>query len=74
MGMIEIFKTDIRTKEAGKQVLGVIMQQFPGVVATIDIDDSDRVLRVVGAWSSVPTQQIIELVKQNGFICEILND
>lgn len=72
--MIEIFRTDIRHKEAKKQVLTAIKQQFPGVVATLDLEDHDRVLRVVGAWGPVSAQQIIELVKQQGFSCEILND
>lgn len=72
--MIEIFKTDIKHKGAKNQVLTAIKQRFPGVVATLDMEDKDNVLRVVGAWTSVPTQQIIELVKQHGFTCEILND
>jgi hypothetical protein len=72
--MIEIFKTGIRNKADKNQVLAAIKQQLPGVVATLDLEDKDHVLRVVGAWETVPTQQIIELVKQHGFSCEILND
>ncbi len=72
--MIEIFKTNIKLKAAKNQVLAAIKQQLPGVVATLDLEDKDNVLRVVGAWESVPVQQIIELVKQYGFTCEILND
>lgn len=72
--MIEIFKTNISHKNAGKQVLVSIRQELPGIVATIDMEDNDRVLRVVGAWAPVPVQRIIELVKEHGFTCEILND
>ncbi|MGL4598065.1 MAG: hypothetical protein ACRCYO_11070 [Bacteroidia bacterium] len=72
--MIEIFKTDIRHKDAKKKVLAAIKEQFPGIVATIDMDDTDRVLRVVGAWAPVHTESIIELVKKQGFVCELLND
>jgi hypothetical protein len=72
--MIEIFKTNIRHKAAGKQVLTAIKEQFPGVVATLDLEDIDRVLRVVGAWAPVCTADVIELVKQQGFECELLND
>lgn len=74
INMIEIFKTNIRHKESKNQILMVIKHELPGVVATLDIEDNDSVLRVVGAWSSVPTQQIIELIKQQGFSCELLND
>lgn len=72
--MIEIFKTNIKHKESKNQVLMAIKQELPGVVATLDLEDHDSILRVVGAWSSVPTQQIIELIKQQGFSCELLND
>jgi tRNA G26 N,N-dimethylase Trm1 len=72
--MIEIFKTDIKHKEAKKQVLTAIQRQWPGIVATIDLEDIDKVLRVVGAWAPIPKQEIIDLLKNKGFICEILND
>jgi hypothetical protein len=72
--MIEIFKTDIRHKEAKKQVLTAIHQQWPGVVATLDMEDNDRILRVVGAWAPVPVQEIITFLKNRGFMCEVLTD
>lgn len=72
--MIEIFRTDVRQKTAGKQILTAIKQQFPGVVATFDLEDNDRILRVVGAWAPVPTDSVIELVKKHGFECELLHD
>ena len=74
INMIEIFKTNIKHKESKNHILMAIKQELPGVVATLDLEDNDSVLRVVGAWSSVPTQQIIELIKQQGFSCELLND
>lgn len=72
--MIEIFKTNVRHKEAKKQVLIAIQQQWPGIIATLDLEDCDKVLRVVGAWTPVSTQEIINLVKTKGFMCEVLND
>ncbi len=74
MDMIEIFKTDIKHKEAKKQVLTAIQERWPGVVATLDQEDKDKVLRVVGAWAPVPTQDIIDLIKEKGYKCELLED
>jgi hypothetical protein len=71
--MIEVFKTNIKSKDATKQVLTAIHQQWPGVVATFDLEDRDKILRVVGAWAPVPIEGIIELVKTRGFMCEVLN-
>jgi len=72
--MIEIFRTNIKRKDAKKQVLTAIREELPGVVATLDLEDKDKVLRVVGAWEPVSTASIIELVKKQGFECELLHD
>lgn len=72
--MIELFRTNIKHNSAKKQVLMAIREQIPGVVATLELDDNDKMLRVVGAWSPVPTQQIIELVQKEGFVCEVFHD
>ena len=72
--MIEIFKTDIRHKESKKLILASIHRQWPGIVATIDLDDNDKILRVVGAWAPVPVTEIIEMIRTQGFSCELLND
>jgi hypothetical protein len=72
--MIEVFRTDVHHKRARKQVLTAIKESFPGVVATIDLEDNDRILRVVGAWAPVPTEGVIELVRKHGFTCEVLHD
>lgn len=72
--MIALFKTDIKHKECKKQVLTLLKEQIPGVVATLELEDNDRILRVVGAWAPVPTARVVELVKQQGFQCEWLND
>lgn len=72
--MIELFKTNIPDKEAKKQLLTAIRQLWPGIVATLDLEGQDKILRVVGAWAPVPTQEIINLVKTRGFTCEVLID
>lgn len=72
--MIELFKTNILHKDAKKQILTSIRQQWPGIIATLELEDNDKVLRVVGAWAPVPVQDIINLVKNQGFVCEPLND
>jgi hypothetical protein len=41
--MIEVFKTNIKQKGPKNQVLAAIKQQFPGVVATLDLEDKDNV-------------------------------
>lgn len=56
---IEVFKTDISSGQQGAALLAALHQRFPGLRATLDLDDCDRVLRVqsspagVGSWAQV---------------------
>lgn len=70
--MITLYKTNITHKEAKLQVLTAIREHLPGIVATLELEDNDRVLRVVGAWAPVTSQQVIDLVRNEGFTCEEL--
>jgi hypothetical protein len=72
--MIELFKTNIDHKNAQKQVLMAIKENFPGLVATLELEDKDKILRIVGAWAPVNIERIIDLVKKQGFLCERLTD
>lgn len=71
--MIELFKTNVRHKDSVKQVLAALREALPGVVATLELEDNDKVLRVVGAWGPVRTSRVIEVVKKLGFECERLH-
>ena len=70
--MITLYKTNITHKGAKFQVLTAIREHLPGIVATLELEDNDRVLRVVGAWAPVTSQQVIDLVRNEGFTCEEL--
>jgi predicted RNA binding protein with dsRBD fold (UPF0201 family) len=70
--MITIYKTNITHQESKNKVLNAIREHLPGIVATLELEDNDRVLRVVGVWAPVTSQQIIDLVRNQGFTCEEL--
>ena len=70
--MITLYKTNITHKESKYQMLNAIREHLPGIVATLELEDNDRVLRVVGVWAQVTNQQIIDLVRNQGFTCEEL--
>jgi hypothetical protein len=69
--MIEIFKTNVRTKRDAKQVLETLNRLFSEVQANFDLQDRDRILRLQG----IETRDL-PVVKQEmarlGFICDIL--
>jgi hypothetical protein len=71
--MVEIFKTDVSNEGTAKILCLLITRAFPGYAANFDIDDCDRVLRVV-ADDCIDNQGVIHLMAECGFKAELLPD
>jgi hypothetical protein len=71
--MVEIFKTDVTNEGTAKILCLLITRAFPGHAANFDIDDCDRVLRVV-ADDCIDNQGVIHLMAECGFKAELLPD
>ena len=69
--MIEVFKTNVQTKTQSKMLLCVLSETFPSLKINFDLSDCDKVLRVEGIHIEV--LQVISLVKEYGFTCEVLD-
>jgi hypothetical protein len=69
--MIEIFKTNVRTKRDAKQVLQTLNRLFSEVQANFDLQDRDRILRLRGIETRDLPVVKSELARL-GFICDIL--
>ena len=70
---VEVFRTNISHKRHADVVAHDIGAQMPGVVVNFDLDDCDKVLRVASA-EMIDNDVVLALVKNLGFICEILPD
>ena len=68
--MIEVFKTNINCAEQARQLVEQIQGHFTGYKANFDLEDCDRVLRIVS--SNMVTVQFIEQLKDWGCYAEIL--
>ncbi|MEO5683521.1 MAG: hypothetical protein ABIQ88_12810 [Chitinophagaceae bacterium] len=68
--MIEVFKTNIGEVSQAKQLIGLLLQHFPGSKINVDLHDCDKVLRVEGDGFLPCT--IMMLVEECGFICSLL--
>lgn len=68
--MVEVFKTNVQKKIQSKILLGILADAFPSLKINFDLSDRDKVLRVKG--DDVEALQIILLVKEHGFTCELL--
>jgi hypothetical protein len=69
--MIEIFKTNVETADDASAIVQKLLVHFPDSRINFDLQDCDKILRVEGKTFS--TDQVVMLVSQNGFHCEILN-
>ena len=68
--MIEVFKTDVKKVAQAKKVTALLLNHFPCSKINFDLQDCDKVLRVEG--DHFITEKIIELIKENGFECVVL--
>jgi tRNA G26 N,N-dimethylase Trm1 len=68
--MIEVFKTNVMRQRQAKTVLKKLKEQFSDFKINFDLSDCDKVLRVQG--NSISPEEIIDLVKANGYQCEVL--
>jgi len=72
--IIEIFKTNVEEKEVANEIIEVIQKSFHDHKANFDLQDCDRILRVVSVNECLQTMRIIDLIKAMGYHAEILQD
>lgn len=70
--MIEVFKTDIRNITTAKAILKILKQSFPSANFNFDLNDCDNILRTES--NDNISQQIIEIINNQGFRCEVLEE
>ncbi len=72
---VEVFKTNVASAAQGGALLHALHARFPGLQATLDLDDCDRVLRVQGRRAGPALwQRVMELVRGLGVRIEVLPD
>ncbi len=70
--MLEIYKTNVKTKTQSKRVLEYLQKKFSGVTVNFDLSDRDRILRVNGIEES-DISKVVSHLNQLGHTCEILS-
>ncbi len=71
--MIEIFKTDIKEKDAAL-LLEVLSSSFPAFKFNFDLDDRDKILRVDTVEDILETEVIVKILKTYQYTCQVLED
>ncbi|WP_221391776.1 hypothetical protein [Dyadobacter sp. NIV53] len=72
--MIEVFKTNVRSKDDASQLIDRIHKTFTDYRANFDLEDCDKILRVKSAEVQIQSSLLIKLLSQSGFFAEVLPD
>jgi hypothetical protein len=71
---IEVFRTDVKERNDATALVREIEERHPYLRANFDLDDCDRILRVMSNKGPVRPSLLIDLLKEFGFHAEILPD
>ncbi|MCF6404713.1 hypothetical protein L3C95_17580 [Chitinophaga filiformis] len=70
---IGIFRTNICTPQDKNNVIQAIQQHFNTTTCSIDIEDCDKVMRIVAGPVTVEEHDIILFIRRMGYQCERLD-
>jgi hypothetical protein len=70
--MVEVFKTNVQSQYDAIALKEILLKEFPVIQINFDLDDCDKILRMEG--KIVPVSSVIQIVKMEGFNCEILEE
>nr|WP_321232180.1 hypothetical protein [uncultured Psychroserpens sp.] len=68
-----LFRTDIKSKKKVKSIKSIFNDHIDILNWSIDLEDIDNVLRIE-ATKSLSEQDVLDLVKAQGFYIEVLSD
>lgn len=70
---VEVFKTNVADPERAKWLTDQLERNFPNCKANFDLDDCDRILRVMFE-GKIQSDLLIDLLKDVGCMAEVLPD
>ncbi|HWV68689.1 MULTISPECIES: hypothetical protein [Chitinophaga] len=70
--MVEVFVTNVKRVAAAKEIVALLLRNFPDSKINFDLEDCDKVLRVEG--ENFHPGKIMMLVNENGFQCQVMED
>ncbi|MDQ2656731.1 MAG: hypothetical protein M3Y60_04860 [Bacteroidota bacterium] len=71
---IEVFKTNVADDVQAVSIVAHIQSAFKDYTANFDLDDCDRILRVVSCGVAIDVMALLQLLKRFGFDAQVLSD
>ncbi|MGO4292477.1 hypothetical protein [Chitinophaga sp. RAB17] len=68
--MVEVFVTNVKRVAAAKEIVALLLENFPDSKINFDLEDRDKVLRVEG--DNFQPGKVMMLVNETGFHCQVM--
>lgn len=72
--MVEVFRTNVKDPDQACAVLSRIHATFPDYSANFDLQDCDKILRVVSCQKNIENAGLIQIIRDFGLEAEVLPD
>ena len=72
--MIEVFKTNITSREEAEKIVSAIHLAFAGYKANFDLWDCDNILRIQSFSGEIRIDRLISFLVEQGCVAEVLPD
>ena len=70
--MVEVFKTNVQSHLDAIKLKEILFKKFPGMQVHFDLEDCDKILRTEG--KNILVSRVVQLVKLQGYYCELLEE
>lgn len=71
--IVEVFRTNIASENIALDIVAEIHSMFPEISVNFDLDDCDKILRLVTP-SYDYVSKVASVLQSNGYYCEVLPD
>ena len=73
-GMIEVFRTNVTSLKDSQEIVIAIRRTHPYYRVNFDLQDADRILRIVSPINCIDMDSIVHIVREFGYRAEVLVD
>ena len=72
--MIEVFKTNVQSKEDANLILKDCSDFFPEWKIGFDLEDCDKILRIDSGTEQIIIEQVQSIINKFGYTAEVLTN
>lgn len=72
--MVEVFKTNVNSESDSRKIIAAIRDTNAHYFPNFDLQDEDRILRVLFPGKVIDVDEIINLVQRHGYYAKVLVD